>query len=256
MNELLFFTAVDNGYQDFIPLYVYFANKYNPNSKFEFLVKNLTTNFQELINNFNKQFNVNILLRNFNYENIKANQLRFLEEPKTKCTYTYIGDIDIFINENILPFHINQIKEFNTIYSNCLRYPATINRMSGLHFVKTNEYYTQTKTIRNNYMQLIIDKKINFGDEILLNNIMCELNTYIIKAKDITDFLLKRPIHGIHISLNRKPFNNKMEFPKKLFKQMFINDFYISEDYKLINNFLSTKLKNILKTCEDYVKIN
>jgi len=255
MNNLLFFSAVDNGYEDFIPLYVYFANKYNPNSKFEFLVKNLTNDFKELINNFNKQFNTDILLRNYT-NNINANRLRFLEEPITKCTYTYIGDIDIFINENILPFHINQMKEFNTIYSNCLRYPSNTNRMSGLHFVKSDEYFKQTESIRNKYIKLLIDKKITTGDEILLNNIILSLNTCIITPKDNIDFLIKRPIHGIHISLNRKPFTSTLEFPKELFKQMFIYDFYKSDDYTLINKFLSTKLQNILKTCETYSMFN
>lgn len=253
MNKLLFFTATDNGYEDFIPLYVYFASKYNKDAQFEFLVKNLTPEFQNLINEFSKTFHTEINLRKITSNNIRGVELRFLEEPKIKCEYTYIGDIDIFINEPILDFHISMMKKYSTIYSNCVRYNDK-DRMSGLHMVKTKEWYENTKKVRDSYKDKIEFKHFQRSNELLLKDITFEskLSKYVEDSKDIKDFNIKRPVHGLHISLKRVPFTDKMYFPTELFKSMIINDLYKSEDWNKLKPFLSKKILDILKTCEDY----
>ena len=55
MNNLLFFSAVDNDYEKFLILYIYFANKFNKNSCFEFLIKDLNDHFAQKINEFKKR---------------------------------------------------------------------------------------------------------------------------------------------------------------------------------------------------------
>ena len=257
--DLLFFTAVDNGYECFIPLYMYFANKYNPNSCFEFLVKNLTNEFEILMDKFITDFNIKSLkLRTFNNK-ISAHKLRFLEEPITKCNYTYIGDIDIFINENILPFHINEMNKYNTIYDNKLRLGKP-EFMSGLHFVKTNEYFQQTKDTRTKYYNLLLkvtskeiknDFLLHIQDECLLKLIMVESNIKLLD--NITDQTFNRPLHGLHISLHRKPFTNNMEFPGDLYKSMIIDNLYNSIDWSKLQQYILPKLQNILITCDNYI---
>ena len=246
MNKLLFFTAVDNGYECFIPLYVYFANKYNENSSFEFLVRDLDEKFEKLMNEFCKVFNVNIKLRNFDSK-IQANSFRFLEEPEIKCEYTYIGDVDIFINENILPFHLEEIKKYGTIYDNKIRLNDN-SKLSGLHFVKTLEWYKATKEVRNSYL----NKIIKFNNEQLLKKVAFESKIKILD--NVKENSFTRPIHGLHISLKRVPFTDKMTFPIDLFNSMIVNGLYLSDDYQKLKPFLSEKMLNILLTCENYCK--
>ena len=251
MNDnLLFFTAVDNGYEDFLPLYIYFANKYNENSSFEFLIKNLSNNFINLIKNFQNKFKIkNILLRNFN-DNIRADSLRWLEEPLTKCNYTYIGDVDIFINENILPFHLSEMKKYNTIYDNKIRLNNN-NFMSGLHFIKSDEWYKATKNVRIKYFNFYSTNK-NTYNELLLKLIINESKINILN--NLKENTFNRPIHGLHISLNRIPFTTAMGFQTDLYKKMIINDFFKTDDWKIMQSFLSEKMINILNTCNEYVK--
>ena len=246
MNKLLFFTATDNGYEDFIPLYVYFASKYNKDAQFEFLIKNLTPDFQNLINEFSKTFHINVKLRKLINEHNTADKLRFLTEPEIKCEYTYIGDIDIFITEDILPFHLNELKKYGTIYDNKIRLKYHF-LMSGLHFVKTKEWYEKTKNVRNKYLNKTVPQR----DEQILKNIVFESKIKVLD--NIKENSFNRPIHGIHISLNRVPFTNKLTFPINDFKNIFINDLYKSDDWNKLKPFLSKKLLDILKKCEDYV---
>ena len=249
MKKLLFFTAVDNGYEDFLPLYIYFANKYNENSSFEFLVKNLKEDFLSLINNFSNQFGIkNVLLRNFNNEFFDANQYRFIDEPTIKCEYTYIGDVDIFIKENILPFHISKMNEHNTIYDNCIR-PDQRKKLTGLHFIKTEEWYKQTKNVRHEFISLYSDKKCKINNEELLKLIADKSK---VKLFDNGKFF-PRPLHGVHISLKRKPFTDKMEFPSKEYKEMMIDNFFKTKDYEILKPFLSNNMLNILDKCNEYV---
>lgn len=69
------------------------------------------------------------------------NSVRFVSEPKIKDDYTYINDIDIIVlDKNFYLGHIKNLKERNMIYDNIVR-PNNKERLSGLHFVKTDEYY-------------------------------------------------------------------------------------------------------------------
>lgn len=245
MNDLLFFSAVDNNYEKFLILYIYFANKFNKNSCFEFLVKGLSNDFAKKINEFKNEFKINNILLRAHDEEVKADRLRFLCEPCIECKYTYIGDVDIFINEPIKEFHINRMIKNNTIYDNCIR-PENKLKLSGLHFVKTKEWYNLTRDIRKSFF--INSKNDLRNDEIILFDIAKKSN---IKIYD--DGIFNRPVHGLHLSLNRVPFTNKMYFPIDLYKSMFIDDFLQSDDFLKLKQYLSEDMINILNTCTNYV---
>ena len=246
MNNLLFFSAVDNDYEKFLILYIYFANKFNKNSCFEFLIKDLNDHFAQKINEFKKEFKIdNILLRAYN-ENIKADRLRFLCEPIIICKYTYIGDVDIFINEPIKEFHINRMIKNNTIYDNCIR-PENKLKLSGLHFVKTKEWYNLTRNIRKS---IFINSKNDLrNDEMILFDIVKKSNIKIHDDKGS----FNRPLHGLHLSLNRVPFTDKLSFPIDLYKSMFIDNFLQSDDFLKLKQYLSEDMINIINTCTNYV---
>lgn len=254
MSNLLFFTAVDSGYECFIPLYVYFASKHNPDADFEFLVKDLDNQFEQLIFKFKKEFNINNLkLRSYD-NNISAITYRFLEEPITKCKYTYIGDIDLFITENILKFHLNEMKKYDTIYDNKIRL-ENHDYLSGLHFVKTDEWYEKTKETRKKYFNKIDSTKNNTENcERILKNIVLESNIKLLD--NVKENTFNRPAHGIHISLSRVPFTDKMFFPSSSYKKIFIDGLFKHNDYEKLKPFLNDKMIDILNKCTEYVNEN
>lgn len=247
MDDLLFFTSALNDHKNFIVLYSYFAKKFNQNSKFEFLVNNEDDNFNKLIQAFSNEFNIEIKLTYANYPELNGQVIRFLIEPLVKCTYTYIGDIDIFLNENILKFHIDQMNKFETIWDNQQRRNDP-TKITGLHFIKSKEWYEQTKIAREKYLNPIYFNKTN--DEVILKNIIYESN---LNQSKYDDTLRKRPLHGCHISLNRVPFTDKMTFPCELYKEMFIDNFLKSNDYLKIKKYLSKEIFDILNTCTNHV---
>ena len=144
--------------------------------KLEFVVGN---NF--LIRNFQKSLNKNIY-----------NTYRFFEVPIIKAEYTYIIDIDIMILESILPLYINNWYN-NMSYSNMLR-KSNSNRLTGVHMVNTQKYYTpKFISIMNKYY----NKNIGENDEVILGN-MCK------EYHGLPSFNYRfRPILGIHFSPNR-----------------------------------------------------
>lgn len=213
MNDLTFFTVSSNKYNNFILPFIYFANKYNPNSNFEIIIndKIISNNILEgkdyLISVLH---NSNILLKQQTY-NIPSSALRFLLEPTNKSNYTYISDIDIMICEEILNFHKHNL--FNNIYNNATRkYVNKPNYLSGLHFVKTNDYYNKTKNIRNDILNNKISMHEFSGDENLLYEICIRSNITVDQISGSTTklFNLNRPIHGMHLSLNRFPLKQNI----------------------------------------------
>ena len=119
-SSLLFFTAVNSKYHQFVLPFIYFAAQFNHNSIFEILftdeipgeIKNGVKYLKEYLSISN------ILLRKID-TNIIPQNLRFLETPTYNSTYTYISDIDILICESILYFHKNNL--IDNCYHNVVR---------------------------------------------------------------------------------------------------------------------------------------
>ena len=119
-SSLLFFTAVNSKYHQFVLPFIYFAAQFNHNSIFEILftdeipgeIKNGVKYLKEYLSISN------ILLRKID-TNIIPQNLRFLETPTYNSTYTYISDIDILICESILDFHKNNL--IDNCYHNVVR---------------------------------------------------------------------------------------------------------------------------------------
>lgn len=119
-SSLLFFTAVNAKYHQFVLPFIYFAAQFNHDSAFEIL---FTDEIPNEIKNGVKYLKEclpisDILLRKIN-TNIVPQKLRFLETPTYNSTYTYISDIDILICESILDFHKNNL--IDNCYHNVVR---------------------------------------------------------------------------------------------------------------------------------------
>lgn len=255
MKDLVFFNSADNGYEKFIIPYVYFANTFNPNATFEFLVSCKDYNaLRDTIIEFKNQFKIDIILRNRSNSKISANKMRFLEQPLTNAIYTYIGDIDILICEDILNYNISKLHQYKTIIHNYIR-PNAKNKLSGLQFCHYL-YFQKSKQSRQYFAKS--QNITNINDEILLKNIVDKSSIKIPNITLNTQLFTKlRKIHGIHLSQNRRPFKqSSMPINYQLDCIHNIKNILNSKEFKYVyNKYFSNDFKNIFVNGLKFLKL-
>lgn len=198
-HKLCFLNSCDAKYAEFIISFVYFSSLFNKGAAYEFLLtEKISDDLNERIKKLAELLNVDISLRH-----MKGNPayIRFIEEPSKHYDYTYIGDIDILILEDILPFHLEQIKKHNAVYDNVRR--IGVDRMSGLQFC-LDKYFDLTRNARSRSKTI----QCYSNDEVMLYHLIQESGLSIRCPASVSSFLATRPIHGIHVSLNRAPFRS------------------------------------------------
>lgn len=252
--SVCFFTSVDEKYMKFVLPYIYFANKFNCGSSFEIVVVCSDDKFEDLqrkAQKLSELIKCDILIRKPKTNCITASKIRFIEEPEIRCKYTYCGDIDILILENISHFHISQMELYGTIFDNVVRYNGN-GRLSGLHFVKTTEYYHCTKKAR------CVDYQ-KYSDEAVLK-LICEKSGLKFRPKTIgfTNFNVNRPDHGFHISQNRKPFwlESPMSIDIKLYHYKTLYRILKNREYIAVSKMFDDEFNNILTTAVEFIKTN
>lgn len=259
--DLTFIVTTNNRNFAFTLPFIYFAAKYNPNCKIDLYLYNDCNikNIKDGLAFLNTCVDCKINIKDKISPNITPLLYRFLVEPISQTKYSYCGDIDIMICENILPFHIKKLKNEKYCYDNEIRQYCDPLKMSGLHFC-TQKWYEQTKIIRNKLLLQNIStnagknncenllKKIAEDSHILLHPIQ-------LSAKD---FYKNRPTHGQHISLSRRPFNPKCKMEDildPLYKKSFLETINSDQFIKLMK-LSSKETKQIFNTYLQYVKIN
>ena len=164
--------------------------------------------------------------------------------------YTYIGDIDILICENVLASHMNRVQRQDFIYDNEIRFKQ--NRLTGLHLVKNDKWYPLTKSARQLYYN---NKNLNINDEVMLYDI-CNKSNIKMYPETLDGVLKNRPIHGQHLSLSRRPFTQSSSMPCVVdarFKDIFLKTISSNEFQTLLS--FCPKFNKILKAYCDFVKI-
>jgi hypothetical protein len=141
------------------------------------------------------------------------NSVRFCEVPVTPSKYTYIGDVDIYLSDFSAVTYLQHSAYLGKPYSNSFRntsLPRQEWRLTGLHFVISNDYYTPN-------FPSTVDKAISkvksigkSNDEIFLGYI-CEIG-FGLSARSFCDSgrltldpgsPCYRPVFGYHLSHNR-----------------------------------------------------
>lgn len=194
--KTLFYTCVNEKFWAFGLIYPIFVLNSNPNALVEIGVENalhFKHKFKHIIDFYNKNYPGRVLFTGVSFtrmtwhglQKIVPNTVRFITQPKTKADYVYIGDSDIFVDEEITPLHLKNIEENGLDFSNIVR-PGK-KRLSGLHFIEYDKMYPLPSL-----------HGLNLGkqnDEEVLYKLM-ERKGLKIPGENIK----YRPPHGLHIS--------------------------------------------------------
>lgn len=217
-----FFTYVNEKYYYFVLPYLFSILK-NTNHSVIIMVEDQVKFFQlygkrlaNLIYLLNGK-NVNFVITDYGIlgkqlQKIIPNTIRFLVEPNdivwTKCNfdYTYITDCDMIItkedSETAILHNIEGMERNETCFFNIKR--PDRQSLSGIHFVKTKEYYecleSFLKDFKEDYPGEEFNKKLNsLSDEGFLYYFV---DQQIGKPEELIDGN-GRILPGIHLSPNR-----------------------------------------------------
>lgn len=256
-NQLTFLLATNKRNYMFALPFIYFAAKYNPGCEIDLHLYN-DCNIEDIkagLAFLDACVKCKINIKDKIQPNITPLLYRFLIEPISQTKYTYCGDIDIMICEDILPFHIKKLEHEKYSFDNEIRYNNTL-KLSGLHFC-TQHWYEQTKATRNKLLsQKILSNDGKNNCENLLKKIAEDSHVLLHPLqKSAEDFQKNRPIHGQHISLTRRPFNPKCymeDILDLLYKEEFIKTIQ-SDQFKTLMKLSANETKQVFNTYLDYV---
>ena len=193
MNDIVFFTCANKAYEHFAPVYAASVLSHLDTARIELGLEDAEAFRRRsgALALLEEAFPGRVLVRDVPWtwegRRIAPNSVRFMQEPVTRATWTYIGDIDIiFLDPLFFDRHLPFMARTGLPYSNSLR-PGT-NRLSGLHLVRSDAWYPLPG----------FDGLEPNHDEVLLHDICLR------KGLPIQDAEWFRPVHGIHVSPNRE----------------------------------------------------
>ncbi|MDC8000096.1 hypothetical protein POV26_03540 [Aequorivita todarodis] len=222
LKSLCFSSFVFGSYTKYIPYYIFSINKNYPDAFIKiFVYQHIDSKVKEAIKimSDHKITNFEIIpleknILEFTSYKIKGGGgklIRWLVDSSyfKEFNYVYIGDIDIlFLKEKqaLLKFHTEQLKSLNVPFSNKVRIDEKgnyTNRLTGLHFFKTKEYFEKIdpilirlkndKLYRNQYLKGL-ERDENF---------LYKLNKEAFNFDDEVLSHAQRPWHGLHLGITR-----------------------------------------------------
>jgi hypothetical protein len=193
MPTTTFFTSCNEGYEAFVLPYIASVLHHNDDTAVEICVQQpeqFTEENKAALAIIAQRFPDRVLIRGGQFSGVLAHSVRFLEEPKIRADYSYIGDIDVLVlDRNITDVHQRHMQRTGLPYSNILR-PNT-KRLTGLHFTRTDVHYP---------LRVPDDAELKGNDEQLLYRLVENKG---LPFPDPADTF--RPLHGYHFSLQRTP---------------------------------------------------
>ena len=199
--------VVDKKYQKYIPYYACFASELNnscdikifsPGSKIDDRIKELVSSV-----GIDVVFDEDFFSKYDTSNPHLLKSLRWIINQDMVSGYNniYIGDVDILLckeEDDLFVQHLNHCEKTQLPYSNSVRnIDPTKKRLTGLHFIKCEEYYEQTRATIEKYSRQLMQSGTRFHNE---------QNLYEIIRQSGLGFPEKwwRPHHGIHLGLWRK----------------------------------------------------
>lgn len=243
--KLNVFTCCNGVYKEFIPLFILSNLYHNEEVSVEIGVDETTSNLSKSLDILNLKYKNKFLVRKVTFNrhfvngelfNFFPNTVRFFTPPVFKSKYVYISDVDIInLQSDICSIHVKNMEKTKLPYSNIVR--PTKNRLSGLHFTPYENYYPIPE-----FNDLI--KKGVIGDENFL---------YELVKKRYPNFNYEetyRPVHGIHVSLNRTPVG-KLGWGMSGWKNQWVK-FRNSDIFLEIEPTLTEMIKDKIKIIDDF----
>lgn len=216
MKKCIVVTASSDWYQGFIPFFIFYAQKACPEAQILVYLRGIcSNNTKKAIKVLDVDKSKYDIIENYKieYGNTRiASQLArwtIMDDYVQNYDYIYIGDIDIMLcaEDNCLFHqHLKNAKKINVPISNIVRKGQ--ERLTGLHFFNTNEYYKHLyneivlldMTIKQHALIGDIDKYFPKSDEYILYHMVNNARPDWIKNLLNSTF---RPHHGVHIGIFR-----------------------------------------------------
>jgi len=245
-------SAIGKTYEDMLVPFTFFALSSNPHSFVEIIVidpDQFELTYEKEIKSIREFVGDSFLVRKFqNKKNHHhAGVYRFFEVPEEKGKYTYIVDVDIMLLEYVLPPYLSNWPDTSLPYNNAMRRNSTrrqARRMSGLHFVETERYYTP-KLIQ-------FQQELYAGNKYGRSGMEDEMYLYDLcqHAHGLVDESCRwRPIFGIHFSPKRGPGKRMELAASTAYFEKFVS---ISEEYASLFEYpvFSNLLESLLSQFE------
>lgn len=208
-----FLTHAFGWYQDFVPLYIFSCLYTCPSFVRVLLHEELTENNRralELIRPYNGSFEVIQNYRGVDLSHIDhLPAVRFLlpREAVADLDYVYIGDVDFIVynevDDNFFEYYLKHCRATGLPFSNSVTNDDGQLRMTGLHFIKVEEYYE----VMQREIQAVVQGKNKFAQSIRKSYSYDEQVLYdmISRSFDLSSLDgYVRPHHGVHFGYVRK----------------------------------------------------
>ncbi len=251
MYNLCMTALVFGGYKDYAPYYIYgalksypdiFVKVFSPDTFTEQQKECFDAIWAQGLCNFSIIENYDTLLPK-GEPLIKQTLARWLIHPWEfhGFDYGYFGDIDILLTKedpDIVTGHLDHCKATGLPYSNAKR--TGIQRLTGLHFIKVNEYYEKMSSVILRYRHSSHLLVAENNDEEFLYKLVSEGIGIPPKLIEQGRKGFYRPHHGIHLGLYREGLVSKWATPDYLTDSTFMNIHNLMQQ-PLISRFLEEK---------------
>lgn len=218
-SKLCITTVVNEGYQEFIPWFVYFINESYPSYHSRiFLTGSVNANVRQCLSLLGGNSTVHEgCLREYPGDVLTLKCLRWMNNPPEfdKFDYIYTGDIDILIcreEPGLLEQHVQHCDLLGLPYSNMVRgwgpWQEKPRRFTGLHFVRQKEWYSAMRPVMERYSSMLLHgKSTHANNEAMLHTMVGESGLGLPKGIDEIQDMSYRffSYHGLHMRLWRMP---------------------------------------------------
>ena len=199
MKPLCIAAIANEGYQEYVPLYLYFVLRAYP--EYEVIVYfdgAMRPEVAACIDSLHDlgRFRIEPIREAFDRSKpqvIKSLRWLLFDEEFYEYDNVYIGDVDMFIVPEEIPLHevhVRHSREIALPYSKRVR--TGQRKLTGLHFMRTREYYDAVLPTMRKYRAAALSGALGIGNEELLYRMMEESVGLPSKVGNFVSF------HGIH----------------------------------------------------------
>lgn len=181
MKDLCVVAVVDEGYQEYVPLYLYFLSRAYPQYEARIYFRGrFHPQVAEAIDSLRDTTRFEILPIPYDFDESNPQALKSLrwvlyDEAFLDFEHVYIGDIDMFLVPEETPLHkahAEHCRELSLPYSNRIR--GGQRKLTGLHFVRTREYFDAVLPTIERYRATALQGTLAISNEELLYNMIEE----------------------------------------------------------------------------------